>query len=71
MRYLKTYKMDKRQPFVNDIDAHGYNIPNEQHIASTIFSFPTTLVDSYEKYPESLVSGLTQIGGILALFKIV
>ena len=35
------------------------------------FIFPTDLVDSYEKYPESVVSGLTKIGGILALVRIV
>jgi hypothetical protein len=29
------------------------------------------MIDTYEKYPESVVSGLTKIGGILALFAIV
>ena len=70
MRYLKPYKIDVRQPFVNYIEAIGYDIPGT-YKASTMFSFHTTLVNSYEKYPESLVSGLTNIGGILALVRIV
>jgi hypothetical protein len=37
----------------------------------TQFFFPTNLIDSYDKYPESVVSGLTKIGGILALVRIV
>jgi hypothetical protein len=37
----------------------------------TEFVFPTSLIDSYEKYPESVVTGLTKIGGIIALIRIV
>ena len=37
----------------------------------TEFSFRTTLIDSYEKYPETVVSGLTKIGGMLALVRLV
>jgi hypothetical protein len=37
----------------------------------TFFEFSTNLIDSYERYPESIVSGLTKIGGLLALLKIV
>jgi hypothetical protein len=36
-----------------------------------MFLFRTNLIDSYEKYPESVVSGLSRIGGILALVRIV
>jgi hypothetical protein len=59
-----------RQPFVDYIDTQGFNIPGTNRTI-TVFIFPTTLVNSYEKYPESLVSGLTKIGGIFALVRIV
>jgi hypothetical protein len=36
----------------------------------TKFFFKSNLIDSYDKYPESVVSGLTKIGGILALVRI-
>ena len=36
-----------------------------------IFSFRSAEIDYFEKYPETLVSGLTKIGGILALVRIV
>jgi hypothetical protein len=37
----------------------------------TEFYLSTNLIDSYSKYPESVLSGLTKIGGILALVRIV
>ena len=62
-----------RQPFVNDIEASVLKIPNGigKHTVRTFFSFRTNLVDSYEKYPESVILGLTKIGGILAFVRIV
>jgi len=50
-----------------DIELYPIKIP----LLNTNFYFTTALIDSYEKYPESIVSGLTKIGGILALVRIV
>ena len=49
----------------------AFNDPFETPSVGTSFQFTTDLTDSYEKYPESVVSGLTKIGGILALVRIV
>ena len=59
-----------RQPFIKDIEAQGFELLNT-YSAKTFFNFPKNLIDSFEKYPESLVSGLTKIGGILAFIRIV
>ena len=42
----------------------AFNDPFETPSVGTSFIFTTDLTDSYEKYPESVVSGLTKIGGI-------
>jgi hypothetical protein len=59
-----------RQPFIKDIEVQSFEF-FDTYSAKTLFKFPKNLVDSYEKYPESLVTGLSKIGGILALVRIV
>jgi hypothetical protein len=69
LRYLTPYKEYIKALFVKNFLLKQ---PESARIfIRTDFSFPTFLIDSYEKYPESVVSGLTKIGGILALVKIV
>ena len=70
LRHLRPYRRDMRQIFVKNIEMlEGFYYPGR--VVNTEFFFSTDLIDSYEKYPESLMSGLTKIGGILALVRIV
>jgi hypothetical protein len=71
LRYLTPYKLDIKSPLVKDIEMINEENPTGIPIIRTFFIFTTDLIDSYEKYPESVVSGLTKIGGMLALFRIV
>lgn len=56
-------------PYVQNVET--IEVRRSDIAIETIFEFSTNLIDSYEKYPESIVSGLTKIGGLLALLKIV
>jgi hypothetical protein len=67
---LTKYNLDIKSPFVKNFEVHNDGVQGPVYIA-IFFSFPTNIVDSYEKYPESVVTGLTKIGGILALVRIV
>ena len=58
-----------KSPFVQNVET--IEVRRSDIAIETIFEFRTNLIDSYEKYPESIVSGLTKIGGLLALLKIV
>ena len=71
VRQLTPYTQDMKTPFVKNIDMEYVEIPLATPQLYTNFIFATALIDSYEKYPESVVSGLTKIGGILALVRIV
>ena len=68
--YHAPLKLDIRSPFVKDIELENDFI-SDTIIVQTFFYFTSNLIDSYEKYPESVVSGLTKVGGILALVRIV
>jgi hypothetical protein len=71
LSYLSPYKLVRKSPFVKNFNVKEgeYNIDSNR--TRTEFSFKTALIDSYEKYPETVVSGLTKIGGILALVRLV
>ena len=71
LRYLEPYKQHMKQPFVKTIEIDSFNSPFITPRLLTMFSFRTNLIDYYEKYPESVMSGLSKIGGILALVRIV
>jgi hypothetical protein len=71
LRYLTPYTLDIKQPYVKNTEIRTEGFPRETPTIITDFYFTTDLIDSYEKYPESVVSGLTKIGGILALVRIV
>ena len=69
LRYITPYTVNMKSPFVKNIDVK--DLRDKEISIDLLFVFSTNLIDCYEKYPESVVSGLTKIGGLLALFKIV
>jgi hypothetical protein len=60
-----------KSPYVKNINARDIRFSDNANRTFTEFSFRTAVIESYTKYPESVVSGLTKIGGILALLRIV
>jgi hypothetical protein len=58
-----------KSPFVKNVET--MELRRLDISIETFFEFSTNLINSYERYPESIVSGLTKIGGLLALLKIV
>jgi len=52
------YKLDLRSPFVKNIELEHKGL--DTLYSETRFFFPTDLIDTYEKYPESVMSGLAK-----------
>ncbi len=61
LNYYKLAQIQKFDilPIIDDVNVFEINFSTQQE-----------LVDSYERYPDSVVSGLSKIGGILGLLKI-
>jgi hypothetical protein len=69
--FFSPYKLVRKSPFVKYFNVIEYEYIKEINMTYTEFSFRSPFIDSYERYPESVVSGLTKIGGILAFVRIV
>ena len=71
LRDLAPYSLNNKSFFVKNIEMENLTYSLGKPLIVTDFYLSTDLIDSYYKYPESVVSGLTKIGGILALVRIV